>query len=1103
MTRDVLPPPAASIQDAVSKGSYSAATVRTLEQILHSGHARASVIAKQQVSVRCSQAQATTTRAAKAAGNGRRKQAPVAVLEDGTHDVLLSPREKYKLATDVVNNTLKVLTSTVQSSVQPPAKLGGTLSRTPSVPAASRDSGSDLELPLRSLCINQVTDTVQGKCRSPRSSMVSSKENPSVLLAVAKCGSIAFAILRSVDGLKNSGVQMPYLQLEQGMSVFTGKLIALGLYELAIEELHSLKIRVDTPASTLTQEKRDPQPRSKDSNKVPLGSSKETLPDLLKFQNTQANGQLLSLIITFQLHVLRIIAARGRFNDLEAATKHLDLDHPFSPAKFIEQQIEQRSPQASVKAEQQMESFSRLLFQLCATPKMEQQQPATKNSKCPSVALRYCALALQTRLKWWKMANHQGDALSDIVRPFDLYLSSFRRSSSVTEKEKYLVSQGHVKDLVKDLLCLRGETSVRNVERAISKLQLTVAIVAQECSHFQDAVHWMHESRKYLLLAHAPKSQICTFMCRQASLTLRSHSANENRQQMVCELKDMANILSQDLGTCAEELVETVTALNVFRKSVLATVQKHHLKQQIDGLEVNVLVQTSIALCSAISFLSRTYSRIELPDDGAMRTESGLSIRQLVRDVLDPFIDSFAMLAKLSTNCSPEDWVLIEAGLQSSLTLTQRSKFGDQNKEHEAKERSRSTSSILSISTAYWCRFLNQKQRSASRPELQSLLASSIKAVKDQPALVQDAAFLSAKLERMASSYESSSDYSRALGAYKRIVEFLIANKSVSSAADAAGTNSLEIVFKSNPACGLLSRSILGYLNAVSYEGTEAPSPSSILDFGELPISQRGVILEHQLTAIRSIIDLRSCSPKLLQTIQQLASTLFSIYSKDGYPIRRLRVSVKLMQLQSDYSLELGQELIEQLSQVGTTEGQDPCLRHDGDLKQYEKHLRARRDMYIEFSSKEADAERLNNLLTISHNILQEKHDWTALQTCVDDVADWLIQLNALEQSLELQGLEYERISTIQLLVRLYEMADPVRAIDLITKLTVLGVQYARLGYSGNAGLVFQRAYRYTSTTTVPAPYIIDLHLAYAQYFLGIGNYEKRLVLGMMRAREY
>ncbi|KAG7009885.1 separin [Physcia stellaris] len=360
MTRNVLPLAAANIQDAVSKGTYSVATVRSLEQILHSGHERAPVVTKQQLSVRCPQTQATTTRSAKATGNGRRKQAPVAVLEDGANDMLLSPREKFKLATDVVNNSLRVLTSTVQSSLKPQAKLGGTLSSTPSVQASFGDSGTELDLPLRSLCINQVTDTVQRKCRSPRSSMVSSKENQSSLLAVAKSGSVAFAILRSADVLKISGVQMPYLQLEQGMSILTGKLIALGLYEPAIEELRSLKIRLDAPASTLTQEKRGP--RRNLSTKISLGSGKETLPDLLKFQNTEVNEQLLSLIVTFQFHVLRIIAARGRFNDLEAATKHLDLDCPFSPAKFIEKLTEQRSPQASIKAGQQMESLSRLLF---------------------------------------------------------------------------------------------------------------------------------------------------------------------------------------------------------------------------------------------------------------------------------------------------------------------------------------------------------------------------------------------------------------------------------------------------------------------------------------------------------------------------------------------------------------------------------------------------------------------------------------------------------------------------------------------------------------------------------------------------------------------
>lgn len=114
----------------------------------------------------------------------------------------------------------------------------------------------------------------------------------------------------------------------------------------------------------------------------------------------------------------------------------------------------------------------------------------------------------------------------------------------------------------------------------------------------------------------------------------------------------------------------------------------------------------------------------------------------------------------------------------------------------------------------------------------------------------------------------------------------------------------------------------------------------------------------------------------------------------------------------------------------------------------------------------------------------------------MDNVTDWMSHLGNLVNYLELEGLEHQRLLGLNLLARLQELCIPSQA-QLISSLSALGIQYARLGYSGHAGLAFQRAQRFMSKISVPAPVEIGWHLAYAEYLLSIGNSDKRSVSAM------
>ena len=847
MTRSELPPRAVNIVDAVSRATCTDVTVKTLEQIFDFDGSRTSVKAKQSTDARRPQA---TLRVSRPTGHKTRKQPPVTVLEDPTDAAPLeTSREKRKLATEIINTSLKVLAAAVQS---PPTKSAGRLSRSILHQSPPSDSVSELHTPLRALSLNRVVNTSDEKCRRRRSSSTSLRAHLSGLQAAAECGSLAFAILGSVDAQESLGTHVAPLQLEHGLSVFIGKLVALDFHDIAIKELRVLRRRLNAPKPPSEQKKEKARPASRIHSGGLSGTGKESLPDLLTFRNTNAKGQLLDLMITTQFQVLRIIAKGSSSHALEAAIKHLDLCAPSSPANLIERQRDELSPQRSTKAAHQLESLSRLLSQFCGgvEPSEQHQDSGSRRNLCPSVAFRYQVLALEIRLRWWSIARHQGDAIHEILRPFENYLAYFQRRAALSEEEKYTFGQAQTARLLIQLSEHRDEAimSADNVQKAMFKLRLIQADLAREHSKFDVANDYLNMLQQSAVISNASKSQICLFRCKRATLSVRTHMEFQRQQQMLEEMMDLSVILGQDLGEDDEEFIEIVMALNDFRKSVLTLVRRLQQKPvSTNQTDLHITTHCAKALCSGVNLLSAVPIKSQRQDTGGRAGLLRPSRWQLVWDVANTFIESVAMLAKLSIACTAENWNTIHAGLQCSISLAYGSIDSYYTKPPKAQGVDVKISCFITISNAYWCRFLQVKQTSADYSELRDLLTASIDAVRDQPTLVQQSALLPAKLEKLASLHESSKNYVKAAAAHAEVIKSLAANGTVSAAAEAARRESLQLVLNKTGPFSLLGRSIRGYQKAIICDDDGAPPSRLKFDIEELSSSERGLMLEYQL----------------------------------------------------------------------------------------------------------------------------------------------------------------------------------------------------------------------------------------------------------------
>ena len=244
-------------------------------------------------------------------------------------------------------------------------------------------------------------------------------ESSAHVVATAECARLAFSYLRSADGQKLSPKSASGLQLETGMLALVARLVALRLDTLAVKELRIVKRRLQAAAQS-----QDPVAAN--------GGETETLASLLQLEPSVCQSlNVLSLAITYQQLVLKVIGNACKPVTIEAAFEYLSLDQASSPANLIKRLAEVSGDNA--KAARQLEALAQTILGLCPSISTTADAAAgdASISPSPTTVFELQTLVLRIRHEWWPLAEHKPDYPKELMEPFSKCLTAFARRSAM------------------------------------------------------------------------------------------------------------------------------------------------------------------------------------------------------------------------------------------------------------------------------------------------------------------------------------------------------------------------------------------------------------------------------------------------------------------------------------------------------------------------------------------------------------------------------------------------------------------------------------------------------------------------------------------------
>lgn len=1086
MTRKELPAQAANIQRAVaSPTACTSATVESLRSFLAPTLKPVFQQKRPSANVPLPKVKGSSARPVKTSVARAGRRPAVDILEvQGEHVDQIQSKDKLILATGVVNATLKSLTDAIKN---PPAREGTPANRKPLARSSSGCCSSNglesrNQTPLQPLCVNRLTDSPGKQNRYQRSSSsLSVKQTIDGLRAQAECARIAFATLRFLQFQKDSTTALPYLQLESGMSALIAKMLVLGFDDIALRELRILKRRLDSHNDASSdQGVATSAGLWKDEDN--LDPKTETLAEMLRFRNVTARGQLLSLITITQSQVLKVLALRRDASATETALKHLQFSAPHSPANLIRQQLEVDVPGSEAKVARQLESLTQALIALCPPISVRDGRSLAPDGNVPpEITLQIQVLAFQVRSMWWEISGHQGDVAKDIIAPFTRCLAIYSSHSKSIKAKKYEMARnalGNIKECVQNMKGYREEVLILTFQ--------LLAEMAQESSLYSEAIRWARKAREYAPKSALSRVQICNLNCRLASLELQLPDS-EPSERLIFLLRDAAQSLEGDLHGDSAELDELLLTIVSLRRSAFSIFQSSHRSSKAkEKRPRTALVHecTNIVLLCAkffVRYVGNGDSR-EGHDKTTVRRDQR---RRLAARFAAPGIESVVAMARLSADSEAKTWDALEMGLRDCSRLA-LSVADYVTNEPRATGEDNQASSFSSISNAYWYRYQYLKRETTDAKSCRQCLLVSIGLVRDRPLCDQLAGCLPLKLEKFGQLCEDLRDFEKAADSYSEALHVELGSGPLRTAMENAAV--LPIPNGLAPESELLpfSRKLSAYLRVASKAIDQGSRRPLFFDAKELSASERGVLLERQLVSLLSTVNLQSPTPTIYNVMNEIGILLLSTYELDKFPVRRLRVVVRLLRLTITVPGAVRNDLLDQLleepKKIGTGNHSDTRLLS------FLPHLLTCRRLLIAQRQKPSNIKELESVITSWSNLVQESVGWDSLQTQVYDIADWLIQLEMLVEYLDMQGLELYKASALNIVVMVHEAASLVQCSALVSRLSELGSQHVKLGYSGLAGCVLHKAQRYLKASELTDMVKLRWHISYAEYALASGN---------------
>lgn len=998
-------------------------------------------------------------------------------------DAQLSPKEKGILATEVINATLKVLNAPVKNSVPVRHRQSSQDLIKESARRALRRSNSLPQSPLQPRSLHRVSSTPSIGVPSSRSS--SSVSIGSGARAAAECARLAFSCLRILQLSKTSCMSdLPPFQLENGMSALIGKLILLGIDDLALKELRILKRRLE-PTPKIVKK----QPREHAASTDTTTMKALSLAEILQFEHQPESGLALNLAIATQFHVLRLLASSKKQGSINASLPILLYKNLGSPTQLILRAVRESSI-PTPKAAKQLDTLSQTLLSLCPSVASSEDERVLNSSlnSPPEVALQLQVIAFQSRVLWWNLSGHHGDVEKEILDPFCKCLSSFARRSQGEPTETYQIALD-VLQMVQETLASYDKSSSKAMGLSAAAVYKILGTLAQNARCYEDAINWIEKtqiSRK----DSSSDTQRCSIAAGLLAMRLLSAPSDLSVEELLMEVIEG---IGGPLKGSSQDLDELLTEVSQARRAAVSLLSKRRT-----GSSTGPIVGTAVVISDGIRQMCESLvlqcPRFTLrflgpkPESNAVaktviRYEQR---RQFVARSAFNTVDSALYLIKVFQSDGRSAWDLMDSTLQDCIALLEA--IGEISAGIRGGKKEAPISYFVKISNLYYAQHLNMRRDAEGPKDNQHLrpLRRSIDCVRNRPNNEKKESILLSKLERISDMYRSIDRLDEAREFAIILRDELVGNGALSTVTALAGSEPILRAWEHNEETSLLARAIATILRVdlkLKRKGLE----SVICDPNWSP-KEKGAVLELCLDV------LSKSSKEVLNFQQDILKELLSLYGSKQFPLRRLRVTIRLLRIDEGQ----GRCIIDDVRSTLTLAGSEALVMEseDCDLNSYLPHLQALASTIMELQEEHPRTDLLKPHLATWYSALENFKDYETLTRQVDDVSDLLNHLHSIADFLHMKGFCTLRIAVLRMIANINEIPRPEFSPDeLVMSYSTLASQYLELGYSGKAGLVLDRAHSLASQHTVGTAAFLRLQISYAEYLITLGNFNKWYVV--------
>ncbi|RAL12784.1 separin [Aspergillus homomorphus CBS 101889] len=1051
-----------------STSTCSAATVLSL-QTLFRGSTKAPMDTEPTTVRRAGRTTKATTTPLTRTKSTRGTRTKVSAAEAALNTVMeqdaarVSNQEKLVLATEVFNTTLRTLSEAM--------KLTSSTKRDDSRASTPRNPASP----------SRVT-------KSPRKTNAAALENG--IPAVAECARLSLSCLRTLKSEQEVGGLN--LQLEQGACVLAGRLLSLGLNDMAYKELRALKKRIqqhlDSQASSAKKtSSRRPSPAEPEEEAV-----KEKMSDLLSFPDPGSVRPLLGLLVTFQSNALRLISSEKKAATIQNMISSLQLSDLSSPANVILAALESGALNPE-KAAMQLQLLSNTVLSLSSIA----HQTSTKLKPMTSLTLQL--LSLEIRCMSWKTSGHVCDDAREMWDPMARYLASFVHQSKGVTKSEFAA-------LYKNIVRLQSAfTNVQKRSTASVKDNVSVARIAailgqlaQDAGCFEEALKLFTESITPLFNGQC--LALATVRCKIASLHFQAvkHSTKFSTASLPAVVTDATNVLCLPLKGSSNDLDELLVEAARLKKSAMSWFGEAMSKEQDKNeAQDDVCAKISEYLNGFIRFLRRYIGRKPTEEEPK---ESESFERRVAgsQNIAFAAVDSVIAVGRLAITSGRPSWEEIQPTLLDCQRLVMT--IEPHGEKHLGSPIVESVgNAFVKLSNLFWSRYIKEKESGKGYRDLLPILKQSATLLSNCSPSQRVAGFAPLKYERLAHTYMEGG-YARESehAFYKSIFEHI-------------QTGTLDQVIPSTVGCfphkmcqdpksnGFMLGRVLYALLKLNLRSRKSKS-NGIFDDDSLDLSQRGHLMEWQLGLLAEF-PASACSDEAFRsTFTLLTTQILTLYTSDTHPVRLLRVVLTILRFSLEHPGSMDPSLLSSVIGAGFQCIDQDETGEDSDLATLSPHLHNSVRLTLGLHEGNLSPSTLETVLLSWNAMLRDCGDLESLLMKIGDLDHYLLQMRAIVDYTEIHGLWKLQLSALELVLRTTELQESGNFSEAIIVLSRLVLQYSRLGFCTKASALLKRAERYLTHSNTTCLAILSYHLANVGYLLETGDIQQAAT-GLTKAR--